>query len=192
MDNANFGEPYVLTSKGELHFRGGRVSYSRLLRIPIAKPGKLSADKAILVDIIYSHRSPLSPTSDMDPRIMLSDGISAVGFHTHDKGNFNNLSPVRSCEGISGPTLRSASCLIESIRVTSNPATVHTLHFRLEPQKTASGIIRGSYDREISLFRQYNKILKPERGLFLEVYRDHNYEEYIFSFFKVTAQEEQF
>ena len=191
IDNANIGEPYSLTSKGELLFSSGKVFLSRLLRIPLAKPGKLNEHKVILVDVIYSHRNPVSPTQDMDPRIMLSDGTSAVGFHTHDKDNFGNLSPVRSCEGTSGATLGSMSCPPESIRVTSKPATIHTLHFRLEPQQQASGVFHGSYDREISLYRRYSKILRPERGLYLEVYRHHEPEQYIFSFIKIIAQEER-
>ena len=191
LDNANIGEPYTLTSIGELQFGSGTVDLTRLLRIPLAKPGILNEHRVILVDVVYSHRSPISSLTDMDPRIMLSDGISAVGFRTHDKVNFDSDSPVRSCEGSSGPTLGSMSCPAENIRVTSEPATVHTLHFRLEPQKQASGVIRGSYDREVSVFRQYTKILKPERGLVLEVYRHDAPEQYVFSFFKITARVER-
>jgi hypothetical protein len=191
IDNANFGEPYSLSSKGELQFGSGTVSLSRLLRIPLVKPGILNENGVVLIDVVYSHRNPTSPTADMDTRIMLSDGTSAVGFLTHDQDNFGSLSPVISCEGTSGARLGSQSCSTETIRVTSEPATVHTLHFRLDPHKQASGAIHGSYDRGISLYRQYSKILRPERGLFLEVYRSDKGEQYIFSFFKITVRAER-
>ena len=191
LDHAHAGEPFSLTAKGELLFKSGTVPYSRLLRIPLAKPGRLNKYGAIVVDVIVSHRSPISPTADMDPHFMLSDGISAVGLKVKDAANFKSFSPIFAIEGVSGPKLRFPSPTVEDFRVTSGPATVHNLHFRLEPQRPAECFAHASYDREISLYHQYSRVLHPERGLYIEVYRDDEIEEqFLFSFFKIHAQVE--
>ena len=189
LDHAFVGEPYSLTAKGELLFRSCKEIFTRLLRIPLAKPGQLNKSGTIVVDVVVSHRSPISPTADMDTHIMLSDGISSVGFLVHDKGNFRDSPPINAVEGLSGPKLHDTLTTSEQFRVTSDPATVHTLHFLLEPQRAAEGFAHASYDREISDYHRYRKILHPELGLYVEVYRgDDCREQFLFSFFKVKAQ----
>lgn len=94
-------------------------------------------------------------------------------------------------EGLSGYQLGSPRITSDTIRVHSEPATVHSLHFRLEPQLPASCVARGSYDREVSIYHKYTKTLHPERGLYLEVYRNNVEEQYIFSFFKIQAHVER-
>ena len=143
------------------------------------------------MDVIFSHRNPISPTTDMDPFITLSDGISSVGFVVFDKSNFGNHAPITAVEGLSGPKMHSPSIIPGHLRVTSEPATVHTLHFRLESQRPAEGFGHASYGSEISVYHQYSRILHPERGLSIEVYRENDLpEQYIFSFFKIRGQVE--
>ena len=115
---------------------------------------------------------------------MISDGVSAVGFETRDKDNFETHSPILSCEGTSGSIL-SRTCRPESIRVSSDPATVHTMHFRLPPREPVSGSCSGSYDRAVSVYLNYTYPLHSERGLYLEVYRNNPREIYIFSYFRI-------
>jgi hypothetical protein len=190
LDIAQVGEKYFLTSKGEIQFKTGAAAHTRLLRIPLAKQGNLDTFRTIVVNVVVSHRSLISPTADMDPYFMLSDGVSSVGMKMHDKDNFRHYSPIVAVEGQSGTRLGSPSQTAEDLRVTSTPATVHYLHFRLEPNRRAQCFAHASYDREISLYHQYSKVLHPERGLFFEVYRDDTKDQYVFSFFQIHAQAE--
>ena len=192
LDHAQIGEPYSLTAKGELLFKSGSVKFARLFRISLAKPGRLNKYGTVVVDVMFSHRSPISPTTDMDPYVMLSDGTSSVGFVISDKDNYGNYPPFSAAEGLSGPILHYQSETSGDFRVTSDPATVNTLHFRLEPHRPADCFAHGSYDREVSHYHQYSKTLYPERGLYVDVYRNHAPEQFLFSVFKIRAQVEYF
>ncbi len=189
INNANFGEPYTLNSHGELVFHAGTRQFGRLFRIPLSRPNRLSGHETLLVDVTYSNRSPISPSTDMDPSFMLSDGVSAVGFLTRDKANFPSLSPIVPCDGTSGATV-ALTCSERDIRVTSDPATVHSLHFRLQPEQPASGSYSGSYDRGVSVYSNYTNLLYFKRGLYFEVYRNDPNEQYIFSYFRIQVQAE--
>ncbi|XP_062503452.1 uncharacterized protein LOC134180334 [Corticium candelabrum] len=189
INNANFGESYSLNSHGELVFQNGANNRARLFRIPLSRPNRLSGSETLLVDVTYSNRNPISPNSDMDTTVMLSDGVSAVGFLTVDKSNFDTQSPILACEGTSGNTL-TRSCPGDSLRVTSDPATVHSAHFRLPSGQPASGSLSGSYDRGVSVYRNYTDPLHFERGLYLEIYRGDAIEQFIFSYFRIQVQVE--
>ncbi|XP_062505835.1 uncharacterized protein LOC134182447 [Corticium candelabrum] len=190
INNANFGEPYTLNSHGELVFHAGTTLNGRLFRIPLCRPNRLSGSETLLVDVTYSNKNPISPTTDMDPHFMLSDGVKAVGFEIRDKAYFASASPIASCEGTSGTFLATRTCCSENIRVTSDPPTVHSLHFRLQAGQPASGSCSGSYDRGVSVYRNYTDPLYFERGLYFEVYRDSPSEQYIFSYFRIQVHVE--
>ncbi|XP_062504643.1 uncharacterized protein LOC134181389 [Corticium candelabrum] len=189
INNANFGESYSLNSRGELVFQNGAHTRARLFRIPLSRPNRLSGSETLLVDVTYSNRNPISPNADMDTTVMLTDGVSAVGFLTVDKDNFATQAPLQSCEGTSGKTVI-RSCRSESLRVTSDPAIVHSVRFRLPSGQPVSGSISGSYDRGVSVYRNYTDPLHFERGLYLEIYRDDVNEQFIFSYFRIQVQVE--
>ena len=184
LDNAHVGEAYSLTVTGEILFDKSTSRSTRLLRIPLAKAGQLNQFQKISVDVTFSHRNPTSPTTDMDLAVFLSDRVSAIGFRSHDKANFPLYCPLCACEGVSGHKMSALSCNNINKGITSNPATVHTLHFRIDPQRPATA---AGYSNVMSVYHQYSKKLHLERGLYLELYRDDPGDTYMVSFIKAEA-----
>ena len=187
LDNAHVGQVYSLTATGEILFGTGTSKSTRLLRIPLAKAGQLNQFQTISVDVTFSHKNPTSPTTDMDLAVFLSDGVSAIGFRSHDKLNFRDHCPLCACEGVSGHKMSALSCNNINKGITSNPATVHTLHFRIDPQRPATA---AGYSNVMSVYHQYSKKLHLERGLYLELYRNDPGETYILSFIRAQAYAE--
>ena len=184
LDNAHVEEAYSLTVTGEILFDKSTSRSTRLLRIPLAKAGQLNQFQKISVDVTFSHRNPTSPTTDMDLAVFLSDRVSAIGFRSHDKANFSLYCPLCACEGVSAHKLSALSCNNINKGITSNPATVHTLDFRIDPQRPATA---AGYSNVMSVYHQYSKKLHLERGLYLELYRDDPGDTYMVSFIKAEA-----
>lgn len=189
-DNAQIYEPVTISNEALL-INNGPVDRNRLIRVRLVKPGVLRDERRYIVTIITSHVSPVSPTTDKDLEVYVSDGANAVGHLILDQANFAADAPIWSCQTVSGP-VSSRTCVRSSVRVStaSKPAEVVTAVHNVGGNQPAAGEAHAAYDRDISVFHTYTKTLRPSRGLYLEVYRDHKAEKYLIRFIKVKVEEE--
>lgn len=153
------------------------------------KPGVLRDERRYLVTISTSVVNPRTPSTDMDLAVYVSDGVRSVGHFILDQSNYASGPPIWCCETASGQT-RSETCHQTGVRVSSLPAQVVTGCYNVGGNQPAAGIAHAAYHHEIAVFHAYTSIIRPSRGLYLEVYRDHVAEQYSIKFFKVRVDEE--
>ena len=178
-------------SNEALLFKDGSVFNHRLIRVRLVKPGLLRDDLRYLVTITLSYVSPISPTTDMDPHVFVSDGVNDIGHDMLDADNYPSLTPLRACEATSSlsPTI---TCVDTDVRVNNyfvSPQVVNAI-YNVGGNQAATGEAYASYDRVISVFHTYTKVLQPSRGLYLDIHRDHANEQYLIKFVKVKVEQE--
>ena len=145
--------------------------YQRALQVQLVAPNILTSTDSVTVTMKLAVDITLA-SSDHDPSIGVSDGKSFIGFLAHE----NYATPCNHYEGdsntnrllngihIRGPTVTSR-CFSNEITVQIRPVdqwgSCHTEH-----------------DEGYTNVVNYQRILDPSRGLYLEMYRNNVNEKY--------------
>ena len=174
-----------------ISFGTGTTRFHRLMRVTLAEPNMLNDSAQYIATAKISHRHPKSVTSDMDLRLVVSDGISAVGYEILDEENRQAQPPLMACEGLSSTEV------LTNLKTSSgqNPGKIkyspyHTMQVQFSGNQRAFGIGKAVSNLHFIHAYQFSRSLKPKRGIFLDLYRDHPPENYIIDFIEVTLERE--
>ena len=148
------------------------VNNQRALQIQLVAPNILTSTDSVTVTVTVAVDVSYASSYDHDPYIGISDGLSFIGIIALDRtshpcrireGN-SNTAILTQINGINGPTVTSRRYSSE-IKIQLKPAeqwgSCHTEH-------------DGGYTN----VGNYQRLLDPSRGLYLEIYHDNPTEKY--------------
>ena len=81
-----------------------------MMRVTLAEPKMLNDSSRYIVTAKISHRHPVSVTRDMDLHLLVSDGVSDVGYVILDESNRGGAAPMVASEGRSAEVLTNYTC----------------------------------------------------------------------------------
>ena len=181
-DDAEFTTRYSSYSRTAISFKGGSSSYSRLFKLPLLAGDLLTYSADITVKITVGLQNAIR-SDDSDPKFLLSDGDSGVGFEMREEAGADRC---RGIQGLMGDVLSSritrdgashkSSTLPEEFVLTINPSkSWGSCHFAVD-----SGLISPAY---------YSRRLDLRKGLWLEVYGEDTGEQYLINYIIVEIHE---
>ena len=155
--------PYILTPQYlEISpTTGGNLQ--RALKIQLVASDTLSNADCISVTVTAAFDGKLA-SNDHDPWIGISDGTYFNGFYIPDPATTGSVS------GESGKILQSPT-YGGNIKSSQYPSEIK---LQFKPTENWG----SAYDNENTLVENYQNTLDMTKGLYLELYRDHDYEKY--------------
>lgn len=155
---------------------------SRLFRIRLIPPNVLASDANVEV-VITVGLDREARNRDSDPQFFLSDGISGIGYQMREE------SLGTRCRGIQaamGDTLSSRAAF-QGVSHTSDILPEQFV-MTIKPHRLW-GVCYHAVDTGIISPIRFTRTLFPDRGLWLEVYRENSSEQYTFNYIKVEIHE---
>ena len=172
----------------QLTFNAGSVYNPALLKVPMIPAGILHYSAPLTVKIMVSHDVSIGSSSSTDSDISygVSDGRSFVGFRTMDKNNYQDLAPCHGYEGTSGTTISGVRYISYS---SPRPSDTHypgqfVITLKLDERW---GSCYTAHDGGFVKTAVYNNRLMLNKGLTLEVYKQHKSEKVGIKYIEVTA-----
>ncbi|XP_022788868.1 uncharacterized protein LOC111328657 [Stylophora pistillata] len=178
----------VLTA-AQLTFNAGNVDNAALLKLPMIPAGALRDSMPLTIEITVAHDVGMGQVTDSDIAYGVSDSDRMIGFVTNDKGNYNDRSPCRGVEGVSGSTLSSQR--YDSL--TPKPSDSfypgqYVLTLKLDQRwRSCYTAHDGGFVRTAG----FNSRLMFSKGLTLEVYKGDKGERVGIRYIKVTIIEDE-
>ena len=86
----------------QLTFNGNAIENAALLKAPMIPAGVLKVSTPLTVEITVANDVSIGSAVDSDIAYGVSDGTTFIGFHTPDKGNYDDVAPCFGVEGVSG------------------------------------------------------------------------------------------
>ncbi len=170
----------------QLTFNAGSVDHAALLKVPMIPAGWLQYSAPLTVKIVVSNDVSIGKSQDTDISYGVSDGVSFVGLKTVDKNNYGSLAPCYGNEGVSGTTLTG----IREIGIFSpRPSDTHypgqfVMTLKLDEHW---GSCYTAHDGGFVKTAVYKKRLMLNKGLTLEVYKQHKVERVGIKYIEVTV-----
>jgi len=165
-----------------LTYAAGGIHNGRLFRLPLMAADILESG-ADIVAVIAVGLDREARIGDNDPRFFLSDGTTGIGFEMQD-GIGNRC---RGVQAIMGDTLTSLGVISGAPHISSTLPEEFVLTIKLRRQW---GSCFTSVDSGVISPVQYTRTVFPNRGLWLEVYRQNTGETYSFNYIKVELHVE--
>ena len=172
-----------------ISFNAGQTNRNRLMSVTLVEPNVLDDATRYVVTATISHRSPVSVTTDTDIFLTVSDGIEAVGYIILDKANRNSKDAMWACEGRRQQIFGCDITKLKSPSIT-NFSPLHTVQVKFGGHHGAFGIGKTVSNVHVIFTHNFPYIMKPSKGIFLDIYRDHAYERYIIDFIEVRVEKE--
>ena len=170
----------------QLTFNAGSASYPALLNVPMIPAGSLQYSTPLTVKIVVSHDVSIGARQDSDIFYGVSDGRSVVGIITRDKSTYTSSAPCHGFEGTSGTTLMGNKWISPS---SPRPSDTHypgqfVITLKLDEHW---GSCYTAHDGGFVKTAVYNNRLMLNKGLTLEVYKQHKGEKVGIKYIEVTA-----
>ena len=181
-NEATFTAPFSSATTVALTYNAGGVVNGRLFRLPLM-PADLLESSADIVAVITVGLDKESRTGDNDPRFFLSDGTTGIGFQMQE-GIGNRC---RGVQATMGDTLTALGVISGAPHISSILPEEFILTIKL---RRLWGSCYNSVDSGAISPVQYTRTVFPNRGLWLEVYREHTSETYTFNYIKVELHVE--
>ena len=181
VERAEFTNNYTSYSATSITF-GASTTLTRLFRLPLMSGGILSSDANIVVKITVGLDNDIR-SGDSDPKFLISDGEYGVGFEFREENSVH----CRGVEGGMGETLTGYSPKSGTIHSAAEQLPEEFVLILAPSQKwgscfssIANGLVSpATYDQDINL----------NERLWLEVYAEHQSEQYEFNYIIVEIHE---
>ena len=170
--NAVITGPHALYSEYFETFGTTGAYNQRALQIPLVAPNILTSTDSITVTVTVAVDVSYASSNDHDPTIGISDGISFIGINAQDRSNH----PCRVWEGKSGTVLLNLVNVNDGPRVTSQHYSSE-IKIQLRPAEQW-GSCHTEHDGGYTNVGNYQCLLDPSKGLYLEIYRNTASEKY--------------
>lgn len=158
------------------------------LQVPLVRKDQLEADKVYLISMTIHHTKLDQTHADNDLMLVVSDKASAAGFWFMDQQPFVTLA------GVPGVVLtqitRSVPDSEAPTKDTNYPEVWH-MRMRLTAQSTWGTVWGPSLSAGQGKQSIYPRVLRPNQGLWLELYRNDPKEAYLIKYIEVTISAEQ-
>ena len=179
-----------LSAGTSISFDAGSTTYSRLMRITLVEPDVLDNADQYVVTATIAHRNPVSPSTDMDLSITVTDDQSAVGYEIADQSN----SPTYTwaSEGLNKQILNPTITAYKSTWPVNYYSPLHTVQVKFGGGAKAFGILKTVSNVNTLASHQYSKTLKPSKGVYVDVYRNDPAEKYIIDFIALILEKETY
>ena len=178
------------TTAEQVTFNAGSVDHAALLKVPMI-PGWLQYSAPLTVKIVVSNDVSLGAGVGVDSDILygVSDGTSFVGFRMVDKNNYNDYAPCHGYEGIAGTTLSGRRAISYS---SPRPSDKHypgqfVITLKLDEHW---GSCYTAHDGGFVKTAVFNNRLMLDKGLTIEVYKQHKGEKVGIKYIEVTVTED--
>ena len=165
-----------------LTYGTGGLFNNRLFRLRLIPSNVLESDAKVEV-VITVGLDREARSGDSDPQFFLSDGSSGIGFQMREEASGNRC---RGIEALMGNTLSSRVGIPGATHVSTILPEEFVL--TLKPHQLW-GLCYNSADTGLISTIQFTRTLFPDRGLWLEVYREHSSEQFTFNYIKVEIHE---
>ena len=178
---------YEPLSAGEsISFAAGKRRNNRLIRVTLAEPNVLNKTARYVVTATISHRNPVSVHTDMDLNVVVSDGSSGVGYSFSEQGNSKIM---YAAEGKSQGEIF-AHYLIPSGVTPFKYSPLHTVQVKFGGNLKAFGIGKTVSDVNRIGTHQFSKTLNPAKGVYLDLHREDELEQFNIEFIEVRLERE--
>ena len=177
-----------LSAGASISFGTGNTTYSRLMRITLVEPDVLMNSDQYVVTATIAHRNPVSPNTDMDLSVTVTDDEFAVGYEIADQSN----SPTYTwaSEGLNKQILNPTITTYKSTWPVNYYSPLHTVQVKFGGGAKAVGILKTVSNINVLATHQYSKALKPSKGVYVDIYRNDPPEKYIIDFVELRFQKE--
>ena len=152
------------------------VNYQQALQIQLVAPNILTSTDSVSVTVTVALDTKLADNSDHDILFGISDGVSTVGFKTHDKNNYPSYSP---CVKFQGKVVQTK---LQNYQQGNGPLVASRkysseikLHFRPTEKW---GSCHTEHDEGYVTTQNYQLSLDLSKALYFEAYRDGAGERY--------------
>ena len=174
--NAIINGPYALYTQ-YLEILGTTGGYhQRALQVQLIAPNVLTSTDNITVTVTVSVDTAIADGVDHDITFGISDGVSFVGFITHDKGNYPGLSPCHKSEG------KVVATVLQNIQQGNGPVVVsrkYSSEIKIQIKLTEKwGSCHTEHDEGYVNTQDYQTSLNLSKALYLEIYRNNAAEKY--------------
>ena len=184
--HASYIDSYHSKTTEQLTFNASSSSnFAALLKVPMIPAGVLQYSFPLTVKIVVSNNVTIGKTEDSDIEYGVSDGISFVGFHTADKGNYNIQAPCFGLDGSSGATLTGRKYISPSSPRPSDSFYPGQFVFTLKLDERWGSCYTAHDGGFVKTF-VYNNRLMLNNGLTLEVYKGSKEERVGIKYIEVT------
>ena len=186
--------PYVLHTTAEftssrsysptaLSFGTDSPGSKRLFKLPLISANILNRNADITVVMTVGLQSSVR-SSDSDPKFYLSDGERGIGFESRNEAPY-----CRGMQAVMGDTMSSSKSLTEGARPqTSVLSEEFVFTINRSPYQNWGSCLYGMDSGLISPVT-YTQDVYPDKGLWLEVYREDPGEQYAINYIIVEIHE---
>ena len=127
----------------------------------------------------------------MDLYVTVSDGVSAVGYLILDEANRISNDTMWPCAGPNRQTfVHHDSCTKIKSQGPTKFSPPHTVQVKFGGHHKAFGIGKTVSGVTVMSTRKYAQTLKPEKGIFVDIYRHQKAEQYIIDFMEVRLEKD--
>ena len=157
------------------------VSKQRALQIQLVAPNILTSTDSVTVTMVVAVDVSYANSNDHDPYTGVSDGMSFIGIYAQDRNSY----PCRIREGNSNTAMLTQINYIYGPAVTSKCYSSE-IKIQLKPAEQW-GSCHTEHDGGYTNVGNYQCLLDPSRGLYLEIYRDDTAEKYCIKYIVVDV-----
>ena len=141
-------------------------NYQRAIQVKLVDPNILTFTDGFTVTVIVAVDATYASSNDHDPAIGISDGISFIGFEATDE----RTSPCNHYEGDSSTDVLQNRYLAFGPVVTSRRYSSE-IKIQIRPAEQW-GSCHTEHDEGYTNIANYQRLLDPSKGLYLEWYRN--------------------
>ena len=173
------------TTTDQITFYAGSITNEVLLKVPLVSTGELTDDTPLTVEITVANDVSIGERTDSDITYGVSDGTNFIGFFTTDKRNYLDHSPCSGVEATSGDTKTSIRRFYtRHLLIPRDSSYPAQFVFTLKLEKPWGICFIAQYG--FTNTANYSRRLTLSRGLYLEVYKQHQIEKVGIKFIGVT------
>ncbi|XP_065916429.1 uncharacterized protein [Dysidea avara] len=188
LGNAEFTTEYSQYTSTALKFDGDTTPGKRIFKLPLIPNGILYSYSDITVVVTVGldneKRDNAQKYYDSDPKFLLSDGRTGIGFDVRDE--LDNRAICNGMQATMGETLSSVASFSGSPHQYS--ILPEEIVLTLKPSQRWGSCFIAANSGVISPVK-YTRSIHPDQGLWLEVYREDSGERYTFIYIKIEIHE---
>ena len=148
------------------------ANYQRALQVQLIAPNILTSTDSVTVSVTVAVDASYASSNDHDPTIGISDGSSFIGFVSYDRF----ASPCNHLEGESHTNILQNPVRINGPTVTSQSYSSE-IKMQFKPAEQW-GSCHTEHNEGYTNVANYQHLLDPSKGLYLEIYRQDANEKY--------------
>ena len=143
------------------------VSYQQALQVQLVAPNILTSTDSVTVTVTVAVDVSYASSNDHDPSIGISDGMSFIGIHAQDRSD----NPCKIIEGNSNTAILTQINFINNGPKITSGRYSSEIKIQLKPAEQW-GSCHTEHDGGYTNVGNYQRLLDPSRGLYLELYHD--------------------